>query len=241
MNFYVERVFKEHYKKNAVVSLSFIIICLITFSYIHATIGNINSQDEFRQFLAPFGVTAQSLEFPSSFLMMHFTHLSLLHIIPNCFFFFLICRALSFAIHWKQLLALCLTAIVTTSVFSYFHILITDSQETPTIVIGFSGVAFATLGALFYYMEKNVQIQNALFLGTFHVVFFMIDGVNIAWYTHLYGFLTGLAFAFNIKFTNIEHNRKRAYELAIEDFKRMTQNNEGLVVDNESQNIIDKQ
>jgi membrane associated rhomboid family serine protease len=213
----LSKIIKLEDYKNTLISFLFISFCFVIYGYLNYFTPVFYTEESYLNFFKTFAISKDSYNYPFSFILANYTHLSAWHIIPNCFFFFAISKNLAGLFSWKHIFMLVVVSTFTTGFLSYWHIL-NFSDNPNTLVIGFSGIVFSIFGVLFYHMNKREKISNILFIGGFHLFFIFGDQIyselpNIAWFAHLYGFLIGLVFAFIIRNSHFNKLQKMAKEI----------------------------
>lgn len=232
-------IVKEESRKNSWISFLFIAFCFLIYGYLNYFTPPFYSKDEQMDFIKNFAVSKDSGDYLSSIILSNYTHLNLWHILPNCFFFFAIAKNLGGLFSWKNIALLVVISTFTTGFLSYWHVL-NFSDNPDTLVIGFSGIVFSIFGVLFYFMKTGEKISNLIFIGGFHL-FFMVGHEynsslpNIAWFAHLYGFLTGFVFALIVGRSQLLKNHMLAEEIARENYQKENKGKD----DNNTFNISD--
>lgn len=120
-----------------------------------------------------------------------FFHGGLIHLGMNMFFVYQVSKPVENLYYPKEQLFLYLGSVIPVSILSFVYMYVAN---IPQYMIGYSGVCFALMGALWFALEKGTKRSLFLQIVGFHVVIELL-GLNIAWYAHLSGFIVGYCFS----------------------------------------------
>lgn len=140
-------------------------------------------------------ISTESLFLPHSFITGALNHGDWIHLIMNMIFIWYFSRQLQNFYTNKDLIKLQAYSIIPIGILTYLYLL---AFEPMAHVVGYSGVSFALLGALFPYLYKEQKISLAVQMLVIHLIFIAMN-MNIAWYTHLFGFAFGYLFTAQFK------------------------------------------
>lgn len=153
-----------------------------------------------------FFLSKNSLEHPVSFILSAFSHFSFIHILMNSIFLYQFNSLIKNHFSFKTLIKLFIFSLVLSSFFSYLYLIFANNDAK---VLGASGFLFGYLGYIFYFFDRKEKIHQAIFLILFHLICFYLD-IPIAWFAHLFGFISGLFFSYyssNTKYKNFKNNK----------------------------------
>lgn len=120
-----------------------------------------------------------------------FFHDSLIHLGINMFFVYKLSKKIEKLYAPKDIFFLYLGSVIPVSILSFVYIYV---ENIPQYMIGYSGVCFTLIGALWYIFDQDEKIILFLKIIGFHIVIELL-GINFAWYAHLSGFIVGYCFS----------------------------------------------
>lgn len=134
-----------------------------------------------------------SLYNPLSIFNNNFMHAGLFHLFMNMFFVFFFGKIIDSYYDKKEQIFLYFGTGIVIALLMIGYIYLLNPSMT---VVGYSGVAFALLGASFHCLDEMQRKSILIQLVIFHVIIIAI-GLPVSWESHLIGALVGYAYANN--------------------------------------------
>lgn len=133
----------------------------------------------------------QSINYPLSFLLNNFQHANLIHLGFNMLVIYQFGDLFDqvYRDKKKQFFGYVLSGLLI-GIIMYVYILLINPMMQ---VVGYSGVVFFIIGAVFKYLSQSAQKSILIQLVLFHVVFIAL-GMPISWQSHLIGAILGYLF-----------------------------------------------
>ena len=144
---------------------------------------------------------AHSLNHPLSIFNNNFMHGGFLHLLMNMVFVYFFGNIIDSYYNKKEQIFLYFGTGIAIALVMIGYIVTLNPTMT---VVGYSGVAFALLGAAYPYLDQMQQKSILIQLVLFHVLIIMLK-MPISWESHLLGAIIGFLYA-NNRFLN---NRNR--------------------------------
>lgn len=176
-------------KKITIFNYSIIAICALLFLFMR----DFKTIEDYNNYL----LSANSLEYPLSFLFSNFSHGSFLHIGLNMYFLYMINKGISKIVSFKHLLGAFFFSLVFTTLFVFLFLNIFNLENN---VLGASGWLFGYLAYFMCFFNIKVFTKDILINIAIHIAIIFFD-FPIAWYAHLGGFISGVIYycLFNFK------------------------------------------
>ncbi len=133
----------------------------------------------------------QSINYPLSFLLNNFQHANLIHLGFNMLVIYQFGDLFDqmYRDKKKQLFGYVVSGLLIGLIMYAYILLINPMMQ----VVGYSGVVFFIIAAVFKYLSQSAQKSILIQLVLFHVIFIAV-GMPISWQSHLTGAVLGYLF-----------------------------------------------
>ncbi len=139
----------------------------------------------------------QSISYPLSFLLNNFQHANLIHLGFNMLVIYQFGDLFDqvYRDKKKQIFGYLISGLLIAFIMYGYILLLNPLMQ----VVGYSGVVFFIIAAVFKYLSQSSQKSILIQLVLFHVIFIAL-GMPISWQSHLIGAILGyLFFVYNTK------------------------------------------
>jgi rhomboid protease GluP len=143
-------------------------------------------------FLPNFEISKLTLSHPLSIILSSFSHGDIIHLSVTMILLWMFFDDFQRFYNKKDQLVILLSSSIPIGILTYIYVIVFQPNIS---VVGYSGVCMAVLASFIRFMDSDYQKLVLAQLIIIHLIFIAMDS-NIAWFTHLFGFLIGFSYSY---------------------------------------------